>query len=224
MCYNRLPRVLVAYQRSFSGVASSCTNPSRGGCISTFPSARQTSLSVSAWRTYPASAASHERSFVAVLPKNEQWSGSRKVKLADIAGEPQLFLGPASATPSVIEAVFRARGLTYSPRFQILQQQTLFSLVEHGMGVALVPDTWVAPYRGDRAGYCGATVHHHFERKRLSPAAERRGGHDRRRALDWPLEKARMPTCMFGHSSALRSIAGRESNVSIMLDVRSRAL
>jgi DNA-binding transcriptional LysR family regulator len=50
---------------------------------------------------------------------------------------------------SVIEAAYRAHGLTYSPRFQVLQQQTLFSLVEHGMGIALVPETCVPPYRGN---------------------------------------------------------------------------
>lgn len=151
LCYHRLPRALVAYQRSFPGVTLQL-HESFAQRMYLDLSERTTDFAIgprmadrSGFDLRPV----WSDHFVAVLPNTKQWAGRKSIKFGDIAGEPQLCLGPASATLSAIETTFRSRGLTYSPRFQVLQQQTLFSLVEHGMGIALVPATCVDHHSGD---------------------------------------------------------------------------
>lgn len=145
LCAHRLPKILAAYQKSFPKVALQL-HESFAKRMHSDLSERLTDFAIgprlkglSGFDLRPVM----KDMMVAVLPNTAPWSGRKKVRLADVADLPQLSMGPASATAAMIESAFQARKLTFVPRFQVLQQQTLLSLVEHGMGMALVPRTCI---------------------------------------------------------------------------------
>ena len=44
-----------------------------------------------------------------------------------------------TAIREVIEDAFKAQKLVFSPKFEVIHQQTLFSMVEAGLGVTIIP-------------------------------------------------------------------------------------
>lgn len=53
-----------------------------------------------------------------------------------------------SGVRTQIEQAFRERGIPFEPRFEMVPQQTLFSLVENRLGVTLLPQISVPAHRG----------------------------------------------------------------------------
>lgn len=86
---------------------------------------------------------------VAVLPNTIDMSTGATVTLKRIAREPQLSMPRGTAIRETVEQAFRDAGREFSPRFEVMHQQTLFSLVEAGVGVTLLPLMSVPP---DRSG------------------------------------------------------------------------
>jgi DNA-binding transcriptional LysR family regulator len=182
LCAYRLPQILEVYQQSFPKVALQL-HESFAKRMYQDLSERVTDFAIgprleelSGFDLRPVM----KDRMVAVLPKTSRWVNRSKVKLVEIASLPQLCMGPASAMLSAIEAAFREKGLAFSPRFQVLQQQTLFSLVEHGMGMAIVPSTCVPRKPGNYVvlGLIDPTIVRQLyiitiKGRRLSPAAQK---------------------------------------------------
>lgn len=87
---------------------------------------------------------------VAVLPSTFKLRGRRTVTLDEIAGEPHLSMPKGTAIRAVIDEAFKARGHTFSPKFEVIHQQTLFGLVEVGLGVTVLPLMSVPPERSGK--------------------------------------------------------------------------
>ncbi len=85
---------------------------------------------------------------VAVLPDTRRWRGRKSVRLEELAHEPLVSMSRDSAMRAQIEQAFHARGLRFEPRFEVVHHQTLFSLVENGLGVTLVPAVAVPSHKG----------------------------------------------------------------------------
>lgn len=86
---------------------------------------------------------------VAVLPATKRWRGKRTVRLQEIAQEPHLSMPRGTAIRSVIEDASKRRGVEFAPRFEVMHQQTLFSLVEADLGVTVLPLMSVPQKRGN---------------------------------------------------------------------------
>lgn len=76
---------------------------------------------------------------VAVLPADYPLNGRRSVTLEEIASQPHLSMPKGTAIRAVIEDAFKLNRLTFAPKFEVIHQQTLFSLVEAGLGVTILP-------------------------------------------------------------------------------------
>lgn len=76
---------------------------------------------------------------VAVLPVAYPLNGRKSVSLEEIAGQPHLSMPKGTAIRTVIEDAFKAGGYAFAPKFEVIHQQTLFSLVEVGLGVTILP-------------------------------------------------------------------------------------
>lgn len=80
---------------------------------------------------------------VAVVPRGHHLAGRRRLRLRDLAGEPFIQYSQLRA-PSMNSIVSLAcQGAGFAPRVsqEAVQIQTIVSLVESGLGVALVPDS-----------------------------------------------------------------------------------
>lgn len=86
---------------------------------------------------------------VVVLPGTFELGPSNYVTLEKISQQPQLTMPEGTAIREVIEKTFRERHLTFSPKFEVMHQQTLFSLVKAGLGIAILPLMSVPPKRSD---------------------------------------------------------------------------
>lgn len=86
---------------------------------------------------------------VAVIPNAVANSSEPTVTLSRIAQQPQLSMPRGTAIRSMVEKAFRDAGLEFVPTFEVIHQQTLFSLVEAGLGITLLPLMSVPP---DRSG------------------------------------------------------------------------
>lgn len=76
---------------------------------------------------------------VAVLPPSYPLHARKTISLREIAGQAHLSMPKGTAIRGVIENAFRVRKLDYSPKFEVLHQQTLFSMVAAGLGVTILP-------------------------------------------------------------------------------------
>ncbi len=76
---------------------------------------------------------------VAVLPSTYPLRRRRTISLDEVARQPLLTMPKGTAIRSVIEDVFQARGHLLSPRFEVVHQQTLFNMVEAGLGITVLP-------------------------------------------------------------------------------------
>jgi DNA-binding transcriptional LysR family regulator len=87
---------------------------------------------------------------VAVLPPGYRLEGRKSVSLEEIAGQPHLSMPRGTAIRGVIEDAFKTRSLVFAPKFEVIHQQTLFSMVEAGLGVTILPMMSVPQTRSDR--------------------------------------------------------------------------
>lgn len=76
---------------------------------------------------------------VAVLPLDFPLKRRRDVRFEDIMHLPQLSMPKATATRRVVDGLFHDRGAAHNPRFEVTQQQTLFTMVEAGLGMTIMP-------------------------------------------------------------------------------------
>jgi LysR family transcriptional regulator, carnitine catabolism transcriptional activator len=84
---------------------------------------------------------------VAVLPGSFALTARASVTLERVAREPQLSMPRGTAIREMIEQAFRERQHKFMPKFEVMHQQTLFSLVEAGLGVTVLPLMSVPPKR-----------------------------------------------------------------------------
>ena len=87
---------------------------------------------------------------VAVLPVDYPLKGRRAVSLQEIASQPHLSMPKGTAIRGVIEDAFKSYRLTFAPKFEVIHQQTLFSLVEAGLGVTILPSMSVPQGRSNQ--------------------------------------------------------------------------
>jgi DNA-binding transcriptional LysR family regulator len=87
---------------------------------------------------------------VAVLPIAYRLNGRRTITLDEIARQRNLSMPKGTAIRQMIEDAFRTRGHAFAPKFEVIHQQTLFSLVEAGLGVTVLPLMSVPPERSGR--------------------------------------------------------------------------
>jgi DNA-binding transcriptional LysR family regulator len=85
--------------------------------------------------------------FVAVLAGNHPLASKKKLKFTDILDEPVLAMPSRSATRSLLETIFENNGRTLAPKFEMLHHQTLISMADAGLGIAVLPETAVPPTR-----------------------------------------------------------------------------
>lgn len=76
---------------------------------------------------------------VAVLPMDFPLNGRRDVRFNDIMHLPQLAMPKTTVTRRAVDALFRERGVDHTPKFEVTQQQTLFTMVEAGLGMTIMP-------------------------------------------------------------------------------------
>ncbi|TXL72128.1 LysR family transcriptional regulator [Vineibacter terrae] len=76
---------------------------------------------------------------VAVLPPDFPLRRRRDVRFEDVMHLPQLSMPKATATRQVVDGLFHERGAVHSPAFEVTQQQTLFTMVEAGLGMTIMP-------------------------------------------------------------------------------------
>lgn len=85
--------------------------------------------------------------FVAVLAGNHPLASKKKLKFTDILDEPVLAMPSRSTTRSLLETIFENNGRTLAPKYEMLHHQTLISMADAGLGIAVLPETAVPPSR-----------------------------------------------------------------------------
>lgn len=91
-----------------------------------------------------------EDPIVAIVPNTFELKSGGAATLARIAREPQLSMPRGTAIRDTIEVAFRNAGYEFTPKFEVMHQQTLFGLVEAGLGVTVLPLMSVPPERGGK--------------------------------------------------------------------------
>lgn len=89
-----------------------------------------------------------DQPLVAAVATNDPWVKRRTVTLERLCERPLICLPSGSGVRSILEAACRAAGLVPNVAFEASSPRVLVSLVEQGLGVAVVP----APYVRHRAG------------------------------------------------------------------------
>lgn len=85
--------------------------------------------------------------FVAVMSSAHRLAGRRTIKFADIFDEPILAMPSRSAIRRVLENIYAENGRALAPKFEMLHHQTLISMAESQLGIAILPETAVPPSR-----------------------------------------------------------------------------
>lgn len=85
--------------------------------------------------------------FAAVMPGNHPLAARRVLRFADILDAPILAMPKRSATRGMLENIFEQNGRTLVPKYEMLHHQTLISMAEAGLGIAVLPETAVPPSR-----------------------------------------------------------------------------
>lgn len=76
---------------------------------------------------------------VAVLPASYPLDRRKTITLKEIASQSHLSMPKGTAIREVIEDAFKAHKLVFAPKFEVIHQQTLFSMVKAGLGVTILP-------------------------------------------------------------------------------------
>lgn len=79
-----------------------------------------------------------------VAPADSRWAGRDRAPLAELAGEPFLLYGESFKLNQVIHRACARAGFTPSIAGRSSQWDFLANMVEHGMGVALLPEYYCA--------------------------------------------------------------------------------
>jgi LysR family carnitine catabolism transcriptional activator len=74
-----------------------------------------------------------------IVPLDYPLAGRTELSLEEIAAWPHLTMPRGTVVRRSLEEAFRSLGLELRPRFEVLHQQTLFSMVKAGLGVTVLP-------------------------------------------------------------------------------------
>lgn len=85
--------------------------------------------------------------FAAVMPGGHPLARRASLTFADILDAPILAMPRRSATRGMLENIFEQYGRTLVPKYEMLHHQTLISMAEAGLGIAVLPETAVPPSR-----------------------------------------------------------------------------
>jgi DNA-binding transcriptional LysR family regulator len=77
--------------------------------------------------------------FVVVVAASMAPRAARTMTLAEAMRYPQIALPPQTASRQVVEMLFIQHGSLFSTDYDVKQVQTMFSMVEAGLGVAIMP-------------------------------------------------------------------------------------
>lgn len=93
-----------------------------------------------------------EDPFYAVVPRHLLKTTRRTISLSALSDAPLLMLSRATALRSMLETSMSERGLRFTTRYVFSQAQTLISMANAGLGVAILPKV-VLPARADPGTY-----------------------------------------------------------------------
>ena len=96
--------------------------------------------------------------YCAVVAADHPLAGRTDIPLNALADETILALPLPSRTRIQVESAFQSAGMTLVPHFEMLHHQTLISMAEQGLGVAILPETAVLPSKD--AAYWAARIKH----------------------------------------------------------------
>lgn len=85
--------------------------------------------------------------FVAVVASSHKYAKNRTIKFAEIYDEPILAMPSRSAIRRTLENIYTENGHTLAPKYEMLHHQTLISMAESELGIAILPETAVQPSR-----------------------------------------------------------------------------
>ena len=85
--------------------------------------------------------------FVAVMSASHRLSRKRSIKFSDIFDEPILAMPSRSAIRRELEKIYAENGRALAPKYEMLHHQTLISMAESELGIAILPETAVPPSR-----------------------------------------------------------------------------
>ena len=86
-----------------------------------------------------------EDRLVAVVAAGHRLADRRQVDLAELSGDELIWFSRGTGLRSAVEAACARAGLTPQPRFEVGMIGEMVRLAAHGLGVALVPASAVAP-------------------------------------------------------------------------------
>lgn len=86
-------------------------------------------------------------SFVAVMSGDAPLAKRKSLTFADIMDVPILAMPRRSATRDLLERHFEKNGRVLEPKYEMLHHQTLISMADAGLGIAVLPETAVPPAR-----------------------------------------------------------------------------
>lgn len=89
----------------------------------------------------------HDESLYLAVPLEHRLAGRAQVRLAEVATEPFVVLGPESGLRHTTDELCRRAGFTPAVAFESAELTTARGLVGAGLGIAIVP-----PWRGDAGG------------------------------------------------------------------------
>ena len=85
--------------------------------------------------------------FVAVIAGDHPLAQRRTLKFSDILDMPILAMPRRSATRDLLETIFESNGRVLAPKYEMLHHQTLISMANAGLGIAVLPETAVPAAR-----------------------------------------------------------------------------
>mgnify|MGYP001973109913 CR=1 FL=1 len=96
--------------------------------------------------------------YSAVVAADHPLAGKAEIPLTALTDETILALPLPSRTRMQVESAFQSVGMTLTPQYEMLHHQTLISMAEQGLGVAILPETAVPPSRD--GAYWAARIKH----------------------------------------------------------------
>lgn len=103
--------------------------------------------------------------YCAIVAADHPLAGQTDIPLSTIADETILALPLPSRTRTQVESAFQSLGMTLVPHFEMLHHQTLISMAEQGLGVAILPETAVPPSKD--GAYWAARIKHPLLTRRI---------------------------------------------------------
>lgn len=85
--------------------------------------------------------------FVAVINGDHPLAKKKALNFSDIKDLPILAMPRRSATRDLLEKTFEKHGCVLEPKYEMLHHQTLISMADAGLGIAILPETAVPTAR-----------------------------------------------------------------------------